>query len=71
MASSQEFLRVQNFTRRNYNKFLVFAKRKLKSKEIYSLACDEKSGFGAFFMKGYSTKQSIVKSTDNMQKKCR
>ena len=54
--------------RRNYDEFLVFAKEEWKSKEIYSLACDEKFGFGAFFMKGYGTKQSIVKSTDDIKK---
>ena len=54
--------------RRNYDEFLVFAKGVWKSKKIYSLACDEKFGFGAFFMKGYGTKQFIVKSTDNIKK---
>ena len=54
--------------RRNYDEFLVFAEEEWKSKEIYSLACDEKFGFGAFFMKGYGTKQCIVKSTDNIKK---
>ena len=54
--------------RRNYDEFLLFAKEEWKSKEIYSLACGEKFGFGAFFMKGYGTKQVIVKSTDDIQK---
>ena len=54
--------------RRNYDEFLAFTKGVWKSKEIYSLACDEKFGFGAFFMKGYGTKQCIVKSTDNIKK---
>ena len=39
-----------------------------KSKKIYSLVCDEKFGFGAFFMDGYGTKQVIIESTDDIQK---
>ena len=59
--------------RRNYGAFLVFANEESKrvngkSKKIYSLACDEKFGFGALFMEGYGTKKAIIKSTDNIQK---
>ena len=54
--------------RRNYDEFLVFAKEEWKSKEIYSLACDEKFGFGAFFMNGYGTKQVIIESTGDIEK---
>ena len=59
--------------KRNYDAFLEFANEKWKrvngkSKKIYSLACDEKFGFGAFFMKGYGTKQVIIESTDDIQK---
>ena len=39
-----------------------------KSKSIYSLACDEKFGFGVFFMEGYGTKQAIIDSTDDIEK---
>ena len=59
--------------RRNYDTFLVFANEEWKrvngkSKKIYSLACNEKFGFGAFFMEGYGTKQVIIDSTDDIQK---
>ena len=59
--------------RRNYDEFLVFVNKEWKcvngkSKRIYSLACDEKFGFGVFFMEGYGTKQVIMKSTDDIQK---
>ena len=59
--------------RRNYDEFLVFANEEWKrvngrSKRIYSLACDEKFGFGVFFMDGYGTKQVIIRSTDDIQK---
>ena len=58
---------------RNYDSFLEFADEEWKrvngrSKNIYSLACDEKFGFGAFFMDGYGTKQVIIESTDDIQK---
>ena len=39
-----------------------------RSKRIYSLACDEKFGFGVFFMDGYGTKHVIIRSTDDIQK---
>ena len=55
--------------RKNYAEFLAFAEEEQKSKEIYSLACDEKFGFGAFFMKGYGTTQVIINSTDDIKKK--
>ena len=54
--------------RRSYDEFLVFANEEWKSKEIYSLACDEKFGFGAFFMNGYGTKQVIIESTGDIEK---
>ena len=54
--------------RSDYHEFLAFAEREWKSKKIYSLACDEKFGFGAFFMKGYGKKQSIINGTDNIRK---
>ena len=59
--------------KRNYDAFLEIANEKWKrvngkSKKIYSLACDEKFGFGAFFMDGYGTKQVIIESTDDIQK---
>ena len=59
--------------RRNYNAFLEFVNEEWKcvngkSKRIYSLACDEKFGFGVFFMEGYGTTQAIIKSTDDIEK---
>ena len=54
--------------RRNYDELLVFANEESKtvngrSKRIYSLACDEKFGFGVFFMEGYGTLQGITRTS--------
>ena len=59
--------------RRNYDAFLEFVKEEWKwvngrSKGIYSLACDEKFGFGVFFMEGYGTTQVIINSMDDLKK---
>ena len=59
--------------RRNYDDFLVFADKQWKcvngeSKGIYSLACDEKFGFGVFFIEDYCTEQVILKSTGGITK---
>ena len=59
--------------KRNYDAFLEFVNEEWKwvdgkSKGIYSLACDEKFGFGVFFMEGYGTTQAIIKSTDDIEK---
>lgn len=42
-----------------------------KSKQIYSLACDENFGFGTFFMENYGTAQTIVTDTSDVGKKYR
>ena len=60
--------------RSNYDQFLVFTNEKWKwvngkSKGIYSLACDEQSGFGVFFMEGYGTDQVILRNTDDIKEK--
>ena len=59
--------------RSTYDRFLVFANEEWKqvngkSKRIYSLACDEQFGFGVFFIKGYGTKQAILKNPDDIKK---
>ena len=59
---------------KNYDAFLAFADTEYKgvngrSKRIYSLACDEKFGFGAFFMVGYGRKQVSIKSTVDIKRK--
>ena len=59
--------------RRNYDEFLASAIAECegvngRSKRIYSLACDEKVGFGVFFMAGYGTKQVMIESTDDIKK---
>ena len=59
--------------KRNYDAFLEFVNEEWKwvdgkSKGIYSLACDEKFGFGVFFMEGYGTTQVIIESTDDIEK---
>ena len=60
--------------KRNCDEFLGFVKKEWKgvngkSKRIYSLACDEKFGFGVFFMEGYGTCQSILRNTDDIKEK--
>ena len=60
--------------RSTYDHFLVFVKEEWikvngKSKGIYSFACDERFGFGVFFMEGYGTNQAILKNTDDIKKK--
>lgn len=40
-----------------------------KSKQIYSLACDENLGFAVFFLTNYGTAQTIVRSTLDVEKK--
>ena len=57
--------------RGNYNAFVKFVIEECncvngKSKRIYSLACDEKFGFGVFFIEGYGTKQVILKGTNGI-----
>ena len=51
----------------NYDSFIDFWKN-TQSQNIYSLACDEKFGFGVFLMKGFGTSQSIVTDTANIEK---
>ena len=64
--------------RRNYDEFSEFAKKEYEwvkpnginaRRRIYSLACDEKFGFGVFFMEGCGTKQVIIRSTNGIQNK--
>ncbi|KAL9953319.1 hypothetical protein ACROYT_G040717 [Oculina patagonica] len=60
--------------RENYNSFLELVKEQRKcmngkSKNIYSLACDENLGFGVFFIQGYGTSQAIVTNTSDIAKK--
>ena len=56
---------------RNSDEFLKFAKKEYSEsgRRIYSLACDEKFGFGVFCMEGYGTKQLIKRSTNGIQNK--
>ena len=46
--------------RKKYETFELW--KNTKSKNVYSLACDEKFGFGAFLIEGFGTSQSIVTS---------
>ena len=61
---------------RNFDELMEFVKKEykwvngIKSRRwIYSLACDEKFGFGVFFTEGYGTRQGITRSTDGIQNK--
>ena len=54
--------------RTNYDSFIELWRNE-KSQNIYSLACDEKFGFGVFLMEGFGTSQLIVKDMfANMKK---
>ena len=60
--------------RPDYHSFLELVKENWtlkngKSKQIYSLACDEKLGFGVFFMENYGTAQTIVTNTYDVENK--
>jgi len=56
--------------RNNYDNFLKFVKEEWNGKSnIYSLACDEKFGFGVFFMENFGTHQEIVTDTSKIQEK--
>ena len=60
--------------RSNYDTFLELVKENWnwkngKSKQIYSLACDEGKGFGVFFMENYGTRQWIITNTSDIQEK--
>jgi len=56
--------------RNNYDNFLKFVKEEWNGKSnIYSLACDEKFGFGVFFMGNFGTHQEIVTDTSKVQEK--
>lgn len=54
----------------SYDAFIGFLKEQwTKSKRLYSLACDEKFGFGVFFIENFGTRQAIVKDTSDIKKK--
>ena len=54
----------------SYDTFVKFLKEQwAKSRRLYSLACDEKFGFGVFFMKNFGTRQSIVTDTSKIKEK--
>jgi len=81
------FARMKHYSRRpafscailnNYDSFLELVKRNLqqkdsngKSKQVYSLACDENLGFAVFFLADYGTAQKILTSTLDVQKNMR
>ena len=54
----------------NYDEdFLLFVNEQWKnSRNIYSLTCDKKFGFGAIFMAGFGTKQVLLKGTEDIKK---
>ena len=55
--------------RRNYDTFFALVKEQSgTSKRIYSLACDERFGFGVFLMGSYGTRQAILTNTSDIQK---
>lgn len=57
----------------NYDAFIKFVEEKWEwkngaSQNIYSLACDEKLGFGVFFMENYGTGQTIVTDLTDIER---
>ena len=60
--------------RPDYDTFVKYVKEKSKwvngkSLMIYSLACDEKFGFGVFLMKNFGTAQTILTDTSEIKTK--
>ena len=60
--------------RSDYDTFLKFFNEQWKwtngkSKQIYSIACDEKFGFAVFFLENYGTGQTILRDTSDIEKK--
>ena len=54
---------------RDYDTFISFVKGLWeKSTRIYSLACDERFGFGVFLMKNFGTNQAIITNTSDIQR---
>ena len=54
---------------RNYGSFLTFVKAQWEnSRRIYSLACDERFGFGVFLMENFGTNQAIITNTSDIQR---
>ena len=52
---------------RDYDAFISFVKgRWEKSRRIYSLACDERFGFGVFLMENFGTNQAIITNTSDI-----
>ena len=60
-------------SRSDYDSFMEVVKKNWnpksgKSKQIYSLACDKKSGFGVLFLTNYGTAQTILTDTSQIDK---
>ena len=55
----------------DFGSFLEFIREydRVKSEQIYSLACDENLGFAAFFIEKYGTAPVIVTNVDDIEKK--
>lgn len=54
---------------KDFDTFLAFVKEQSKkTRRIYSLACDEGSGFGVFLMEGYGTTQAVLRSTSRIKR---
>ena len=54
---------------RDYDSFLTFVKEQWENSiRIYSLACDERFGFGVFLMENFGANQAIITNTSDIQK---
>ena len=54
---------------RDYGSFLTFVEEQWeKSRRIYSLACDERFGFGVFLMENFGANQAIITNASDIQK---
>jgi len=59
---------------KTYNTFIQFVNEKWewkngRSQQIFSLACDEKLGFGVFFIENYGTRQCVQTNVHDIEKK--
>jgi len=64
---------VSGASRSDYDSFIELVNKNWnlesgKSKQIYSLACDENSGFGVLFLTNYGTEQKILTNTSDIEK---
>ena len=55
--------------RSDYDSFIELVNENRKSKQIYSLACDDNLGFGVLFLENYGSAQTILTNTSDIKEK--